>query len=112
MEGKAYAASVGRPEQSVYRELHAAKVAAVIDIDNGLTKHFSQLVEIHTAPAWLWPALVAAMLACRHRDRARRHDRSGTPAAVFKSLKSRDFGSKSKLRLCGGAENRPSAKVT
>ena len=40
-----------------------AEVAAAIpDIGNGVDR-FSQLVEIHTAPRWLWPALVAAMLA-------------------------------------------------
>ena len=37
---------------------------AVPDIRHtDLSAHFSQLVAIHAAPAWLWPALLAALLA-------------------------------------------------
>ncbi len=32
------------------------------DIGVEAAKHFSQLVEIHAARPWLWPALVEAML--------------------------------------------------
>jgi hypothetical protein len=63
MDVKAYAASVGRKAPTVYDEVHAAKVAAaVMDVHNDLSGHFSQLVAIHPARSWLWPALVQAML--------------------------------------------------
>jgi hypothetical protein len=60
---KAYAVGVGRARSTVHDEVYAAEVAeAVPDIRNSLSRHFAKLVEIHAAPAWLWPALVAAML--------------------------------------------------
>lgn len=64
MDVKAYAAAIGRAQRSVYNEAQAAKVAdAVADVGNDLTACFSQLVEIHAAPRWLWPALVEKMVA-------------------------------------------------
>ena len=63
MDGKAYAVSVGRSQPTIAREISAARVAgAVTDIGYEVGDRFSQLVEIHAAPDWLWPALVAAML--------------------------------------------------
>jgi hypothetical protein len=63
MDVKAYAASVGRKAPTVYDEVHAAKVAdACADIRAKLSDYFSQLVAIHAARPWLWPALVKAML--------------------------------------------------
>src|SRR5580693_4795023 len=47
------------PRSTVHDEVYAAEVAeAVPDIRNSLSRHFAKLVEIHAAPAWLWPALV------------------------------------------------------
>jgi hypothetical protein len=63
LDVKAYAKSVKRPETTVGNEVRAARVAAGTDIGAGLSAHFSQLVEIHAAPQWLWPALVAALAA-------------------------------------------------
>src|SRR4051794_39721092 len=61
---KAYAESVGRAQRTVYNETQAAKVfQAVADIGNDLTKVFSQLVEVHVAPRWLWPALAEKLVA-------------------------------------------------
>ena len=59
MDVKAYAASVGRAQRTVANEVWAAEVAAVADVGN---ESFSQLVEIHAAPKWLWAALVNAMV--------------------------------------------------
>lgn len=65
LDGKAYAEGMGRPQQSIAREMCAARVASVVpDIGYGkMVDRFSQLVEAHAAPSWLWPALVKAMLA-------------------------------------------------
>jgi hypothetical protein len=63
MDIRSYAESIGRKRSVVGNELCAAKVAeACPDIWTKIASHFSQLVEIHAAPAWLWPALVDAML--------------------------------------------------
>jgi ParB/RepB/Spo0J family partition protein len=64
MDGKAYAVEARRPQQSIAREIVAARVAATVpDIGYDAPRHFSQLVEIHAAPRWLWPALVSHMTA-------------------------------------------------
>jgi hypothetical protein len=62
LDVKAYAARAGRAKEydTVRREVLAAEVATVCNVAN--SDHFIKLVEIHAAPAWLWPALVAAML--------------------------------------------------
>jgi ParB-like chromosome segregation protein Spo0J len=63
MDVKAYAESVGRKRSTVHDEVYAATVAdAVPDIRNDITAFFSQLVAIHAAPRWLWPALVSRMV--------------------------------------------------
>jgi len=59
---RAYADSTGRKRGVISNEICAARVAAAVQI-SGQEDRFSQLVEIHAAPNWLWPALVAAMLA-------------------------------------------------
>jgi hypothetical protein len=52
----------GLPQRSVANEVCAARGAdAVADIGYEISDRFSQLVEIHAAPPWLWPALVSAM---------------------------------------------------
>jgi protein gp37/ParB-like chromosome segregation protein Spo0J len=62
MDGKAYAASVGRKQQSVAQEICAARVfEAVPNVRYDVSDRFSQLFVIHAAPSWLWPALVEAM---------------------------------------------------
>jgi hypothetical protein len=66
MDVKAYAENAGRAkeQQTVYREVWAAEVASAVNnvVNGDLSGHYIKLVEIHAAPAWLWPALVAAML--------------------------------------------------
>lgn len=62
MDVKAYAASVGRVRTTVQDEVKAARVAeAVTDIRHDEKPRFAQLVEIHAAPRWIWPSLVAAL---------------------------------------------------
>ena len=62
MDVRAYAELTGRKFTTVQREIQAASVAkACTDIDTQ-AQHFSQLVEIHAAPQWLWLALVRALL--------------------------------------------------
>ena len=61
---RAYADSVGRANSTVHKEMVAARVAeACADVGANLTDRFSQLVEVHAAPRWLWPALVEHQLA-------------------------------------------------
>jgi protein gp37/ParB-like chromosome segregation protein Spo0J len=63
LDVKAYAGKVGRNARTVADEVWAAKVAVVVDVHNGnLADHFSQLVAIHAAPEWLWPALAAKLI--------------------------------------------------
>jgi hypothetical protein len=61
-DGKSYAEKVGRARGTVRNEIYAARVAAAVSDVGHATERFAQLVEIHAAPGWLWPALVAAML--------------------------------------------------
>lgn len=64
MAGKTYAGSIGRPQPSIAREISAARVAeSVTDVGYDIADKFSQLVEIHAAPEWLWSALVSALIA-------------------------------------------------
>lgn len=58
---ESYAKEVGREKEvrSVRREIDAAEVAHEIGDIADLADCFSQLVEVHTAPRWLWRALVA-----------------------------------------------------
>ena len=64
MDVKAYAESVGRARTTISSEVRGAAVADLVtDIGHDLSKHFSQLVEIHAAPRWLWSALVGKMVA-------------------------------------------------
>lgn len=63
LTGKAYAAAVGRAQQSVSNEILAARVAdAVPHVGYDLSDYFRHLTEIHAAPSWLWPALVTALV--------------------------------------------------
>jgi len=66
MEGKAYASAVSRSQRTVANEICAARVqTAVADVGykGDVSDRLSQLVEIHAAPDWLWPALVRAMVS-------------------------------------------------
>ncbi|MGO9420289.1 hypothetical protein [Roseiarcus sp.] len=82
MDVKACAASVGRAHATVNREVMAARVAGAADFDIEIDC-FSQLVEIHAAPEWLWRALVAAA-------GARKLSRRGTALANNFSPSPRD----------------------
>jgi hypothetical protein len=70
MEIKAYATSIGEAHQTVFDQLYAAEVAdAVPHARNELANvPYKALAKIHVAPRWLWPVLVAAMLAGRPRQ--------------------------------------------
>jgi ParB-like chromosome segregation protein Spo0J len=66
LDVKAYAKSVGRKRNTVQDEVSAARVAqAVPDIRHDLLPYYSQLVVIHTARPWVWPALAREMLRQR-----------------------------------------------
>jgi hypothetical protein len=63
---RSYAKASGREkeERSVYAEAAAARVAQAVAVNCDEFKgRFQHLVEIHSAPRWLWPALASAMLA-------------------------------------------------
>jgi len=70
MDVKAYAASVGRPHQTVYDEVYAAEVAeAVLHVQNELADaSYKALAAIRVAQRWLWPG-------ARHRDGGTKVDR-------------------------------------
>ncbi len=53
-----YAKGSGIAENTVGSRVKAARVASVTDI--GDAEKWSQLIEVHSAPRWLWRALVAA----------------------------------------------------
>ena len=59
-----YARAVVRGPDQITRERQAAEVmlACANTIDPSAKDVTRHLAEIHAAPAWLWPALVAAML--------------------------------------------------
>ena len=60
---RAYADATGRKHQTVRNDIFAAEVSQTCaDVGAELSRHFSQLVEIHPASKWLWPGLVNAML--------------------------------------------------
>ena len=64
MDVRGYSESVGRSKSRVQSEISAARVAeACPDVGTDPSSHFSQLVEIHAAPRWLWSALVGKMVA-------------------------------------------------
>ena len=54
-----YSRAAGFAENTIGARVKAARVASVTDI--GDETKWSQLVEIHAAPSWLWPALVSAV---------------------------------------------------
>jgi hypothetical protein len=58
LDVKAYAKSAGREkeQQTVYREVWAAEVAAAVNnvVNSNLSEHYMKLVDIHAAPKWLW----------------------------------------------------------
>lgn len=60
----AYARRVGREKEarSIAREIEAAEVAAEIGASADFADNWSALSELHTAPRWLWPALVAQLV--------------------------------------------------
>ncbi len=62
---EAYAKETGREKEvrSVRREIDAAEVVHEIGHMADLSDRFHQLVEIHSSPRWLWPALVSRMVA-------------------------------------------------
>jgi hypothetical protein len=71
MDVKAYAASVGRKHTTVADEVYAARVIGAVNTDIRIeaADRFSQLVAIHAARPWLWPALVAAMLPSEENEK-------------------------------------------
>lgn len=56
----AYATRVGRPRTSVSNEVLSARVASAVTNVGHALPEWTVLREIHAAPSWLWPALVAA----------------------------------------------------
>ena len=63
MTERAYADATGRKHQTVRNDIFAAEVSQTCaDVGAELSRHFSQLVEIHPASKWLWPGLVNAVL--------------------------------------------------
>lgn len=60
MDLKAYAEAAGKARKTLTTKVLAYRVWAVADIGHEQAQeHWSSLAEIHAAPQWLWPALVA-----------------------------------------------------
>jgi hypothetical protein len=63
MDLKAYAERAGKVYRTLHTKTMAWKVMSVSDIGIDQARaNWSNLAEIHAAPSWLWPALVAKML--------------------------------------------------
>jgi hypothetical protein len=59
---KAYAEASGKVRTTLSTKVKAWRVLAVTDIGHEVVRDsWSQLAEIHTAPQWLWTALVKQM---------------------------------------------------
>jgi ParB-like chromosome segregation protein Spo0J len=71
----AYAKAVERPQRTVAQEVAAAKVAqASAHALTPLIPFARHLAELHVAPSWLWPALIARLIAeAWNVDAARSH---------------------------------------
>jgi ParB-like chromosome segregation protein Spo0J len=96
LDVKAYAETVGRARTTVHQEVYAARVAqSVPHVRNELHDRTRHLAELHAAASWLWPALVARLIAEGWNvDTARGHagrlkDAPETPAGSGRSVRSR-----------------------
>jgi hypothetical protein len=72
---KTYAAQAGRARTNVSNEVLAARVAlSVTNVGHEqLADRWTALREIHSAPEWLWPALVERLVAAgKERPRPQR----------------------------------------
>jgi hypothetical protein len=58
-----YAEEVGTSATTVTYQRHAAEVFTYVNSEADMSYRTRQLVEIHAAPRWLWPALVEKMAA-------------------------------------------------
>ena len=61
LSGRAYAERVGAAHRTIADRMQAAEVAECAHVRTDVD--FRSLTAIHPAPEWLWPALVAAMVA-------------------------------------------------
>jgi hypothetical protein len=59
-----YAIQTGANERTILTRFNAAAVVKTADVGdlNTVCRYYSQLAEIHSAPRWLWHALVSEML--------------------------------------------------
>ena len=63
MDLKAYAGAAGKVRTTLADKVKAYRVFSVTDIRHeDAEDNWSSLTQIHAAPQWLWPALVAKML--------------------------------------------------
>jgi hypothetical protein len=63
MDLKAYANAAGKKYTTLYDKVKAYRVLAVTHMRNADARdQWRNLAEIHAAPEWLWPALVAQMI--------------------------------------------------
>lgn len=110
LDVKAYAAAIGKARTTLQDRVKAARVfQAVTDIRHDAIKdRWPRLAELHAAPAWLWPALAAELVArgwtveaTRGKVAALRRRPSSAPLATdFARLWERG-GSKKSMRVTG-----------
>lgn len=63
MDLKAYTEAAGKARSTLKDKLHAYRVLSVAHVRHeDIRDSWRNLAEIHAAPRWLWPALVARML--------------------------------------------------
>ena len=63
MDLKAYAEAAGKNEKTLHTKLRSWRVLANLHVEiSQIRDSWRNLAEIHAAPQWLWPALVAKMI--------------------------------------------------
>jgi protein gp37 len=63
MTGRDYAQQTGVSETTLSHKIKAARVVTDVGNADGLSDRWCQLDELHAASRWLWPALVARLIA-------------------------------------------------
>lgn len=103
LDVKAYAAAIGKARTTLQDRVKAARVfQAVTDIRHDAIKdRWPHLAELHAAPAWLWPALAAELVARGWTVEATRGKVAATATCHGFRAPVGAWGSKKSMRVTG-----------